>query len=210
MWYRQISNGCQHDEHGYHLWSRRPYDLDPHGTCSYNYGSMHTSIVSQSHLIANCLLFEAQAATKNRLLTLYRRMLYRELKSSGRSYFRSASNANRYNIGTQATNKENKTRRTTRYGHDHRQYGRNSVVIMSTAGWQESQEALQDVQPGYSNVSPNMTGIVKTEEVNVQHQRLSKISGQDSFELSSLDSAYKKEGERSDNHWYDLYPLIPL
>ncbi|KAF0329924.1 hypothetical protein GQ607_002691 [Colletotrichum asianum] len=87
------------------------------------------------------------------------RMLYRELKSASRSYGRSRSQTNALETA--------KTARTKRYGQG-THYGRNSVVVMSTTGWQESQEALQDVESGQT--TPR--GIMKTEEVRVRHERM--------------------------------------
>ncbi|KAH9904259.1 hypothetical protein F4778DRAFT_731811 [Xylariomycetidae sp. FL2044] len=108
------------------------------------------------------------------------RMLYRELKSSGKSYFKSKSKG-----GTQ-TAKSNAHSRATRNYH-----GRNSVMILSTTGWQESQEALQDVEAGSDQThSPDLRGIMKTEEINIQHSRLSKVSGDDPMELRCMEPAY--------------------
>ncbi|KAH6654728.1 hypothetical protein BKA67DRAFT_507252, partial [Truncatella angustata] len=111
------------------------------------------------------------------------RMLYKELKSSHGSYFRSRSNTAPYSVNRGTTQPDTKSRRTTRYGAHPSHYGRNSVVIMSTSGWQESQEALQDAGMVRAEASSDISGIVKTEEVSVEHQRLSKVSGDGSFEL---------------------------
>ncbi|KAI1841757.1 hypothetical protein JX265_007139 [Neoarthrinium moseri] len=111
------------------------------------------------------------------------RMLYHELKSSQKSYFRSKSQSNTQPNGATGNIY---AKRGTMYGRNSH-YGRNSVVIMSTTGWQESQEALQDVGTPRTEDSPNMSGIVKTEEVSVEHQRLSKLSGVDSVEMHSLE-----------------------
>lgn len=100
-----------------------------------------------------------------------RRMLYRELKSSARSYGRSKSQTNA-------------PERTKRYGQG-THYGRNSVVVMSTAGWQESQEALKDAESG--QVTPR--GIMKTEEVRVRHETAPPVDPADrrnSIEMLNL------------------------
>ncbi|KAK6217004.1 hypothetical protein QIS74_07118 [Colletotrichum tabaci] len=100
------------------------------------------------------------------------RMLYRELKSTQRSYARNKSQSHALETG--------KTR-TKRYGNS-THYGRNSVVVMSTSGWQESQEALQDES---GQVTPR--GIMKTEEVRVRHETLPAGTRQkNSIELDSL------------------------
>ncbi|KAK9419907.1 hypothetical protein SUNI508_06913 [Seiridium unicorne] len=118
------------------------------------------------------------------------RMLYLELKSSQRSYFRSRPWMDPYSL--EQTHPDHKSRRETRYGHNQR-YARTSVVIMSTSGWQDSQEALQDLGANQTGVTLPVGGIMKTEEVNVQHSRLSRISGDDSFELKSVQIAHKRE-----------------
>ncbi|OLN97764.1 hypothetical protein CCHL11_07918 [Colletotrichum chlorophyti] len=97
------------------------------------------------------------------------RMLYRELKSSQRSYGRSKSQTHALGTGTK------------RYGQG-THYGRNSVVVMSTSGWQESQEALQDAESGQS--TPR--GIMKTEEVRVRRERMSAVGSKESIELDAL------------------------
>lgn len=121
------------------------------------------------------------------------RMLYRELKSSHRSYMQQRSTGNRYHQGTESTNID-KTKRSTKYRHDG--YGRNSVLIMSTNGWQESQEALQDTPSSHTDRPPKTAGIVKTAEVNVTSHRVSKMTDGDSFELASMESAYTKTSGR--------------
>ncbi|KAF6832375.1 hypothetical protein CPLU01_06200 [Colletotrichum plurivorum] len=99
------------------------------------------------------------------------RMLYRELKSSARSYGRSKSQTNA-------------PERTKRYGQG-THYGRNSVVVMSTAGFQESQEALKDPESG--QVTPR--GIMKTEEVRVRHETappVDPVDRRNSIEMTNL------------------------
>ncbi|KAL2873389.1 hypothetical protein SGCOL_011472 [Colletotrichum sp. CLE4] len=114
------------------------------------------------------------------------RMLYRELKSTQRSYARNKSQSHALETGTRK-----EVRSTKRYGPGS-QYGRNSVVVMSTGGWQESQEALQEAEGGQASPLPVMNGIIKTEEVRVRHERLTGLSeGESSIELDSL-----KEGHR--------------
>ncbi|KAL0942647.1 uncharacterized protein CTRU02_200533 [Colletotrichum truncatum] len=100
------------------------------------------------------------------------RMLYRELKSTQRSYARSKSQTHALETG--------KTK-TKRYGQG-THYGRNSVVVMTTAGWQESQEALQNEERG--QVTPR--GIIKTEEVRVHHEKASTNGSKSSIELDTL------------------------
>ncbi|RSL46332.1 hypothetical protein CEP53_010380 [Fusarium sp. AF-6] len=112
------------------------------------------------------------------------RMLYRELKSSQKSYLRNRSHTNPLD-GTNATNMAGTNKR---YG-PHSKYGRNSVVIMSAAGWQESQEALQDpesTQTSRSRSSPHSGGVMKTEEVRVHHERLSTFSDENSIEMKTM------------------------
>ncbi|UPK98386.1 hypothetical protein LCI18_009321 [Fusarium solani-melongenae] len=115
------------------------------------------------------------------------RMLYRELKSSQKSYLRNRSHTNPLD-GTNATNVAGSNTKSKRYG-PHSKYGRNSVVIMSAAGWQESQEALQDptsTQTSRSRSSPSSGGVMKTEEVRVHHERLSTFSDENSIELKNM------------------------
>ncbi|KAI1336865.1 hypothetical protein F5Y15DRAFT_392436 [Xylariaceae sp. FL0016] len=124
------------------------------------------------------------------------RMLYHELRSSHRDYFRSGSRTNKGSVGTGHGAAGDRSRRT-HYGRPSH-YGRNSVLIMSTAGWQESQEALQeDGAPAPTHASTNSTGILKTDEVSVESRRLSKLSRDDSFEMRPLEPAYKKYGGAS-------------
>jgi hypothetical protein len=59
------------------------------------------------------------------------------------------------------------------------------MAIMSTKGWQESQEALQDkgsTQSSGTRPSPNQGGILKTEEFIVHHKRGS-FDDENSIEL---------------------------
>ncbi|KXH67760.1 hypothetical protein CSAL01_07836 [Colletotrichum salicis] len=114
------------------------------------------------------------------------RMLYRELKSTQRSYARNKSPSHALETGTRK-----EVRSTKRYGPGS-QYGRNSVVVMSTGGWQESQEALQEVEGGQASPLPGMNGIIKTEEVRVRHERLTGLSeGESSIELDSLKKGHR-------------------
>lgn len=102
-----------------------------------------------------------------------RRMLYRELKSASRSYGRSR---------TQTNPLETAKTRTKRYGQN-THYGRNSVVVMSNARWQESQEALQDAESGQT--TPR--GIMKTEEVRIRHESMPPSGdSRNSIELDSF------------------------
>lgn len=59
---------------------------------------------------------------------------------------------------------------------------------MSTAGWQESQEALKDPESTLSSgtrLSPNQSGVLKTEEFIVHHE-LGSFSDGNSIELKPL------------------------
>ncbi|VUC25086.1 unnamed protein product [Clonostachys rosea] len=120
------------------------------------------------------------------------RMLYRELKSSQRSYFRNKSQTNPQEPGT-TTEPGSKSKRPSRYGPPSK-YGRNSVMIMSTAGWQESQEALQEALR--SKASSNMGGVLKTQEVRVVSERSS--SDENSIELKALSSVHTRDHGTSD------------
>ncbi|KAJ4313845.1 hypothetical protein N0V84_009200 [Fusarium piperis] len=126
------------------------------------------------------------------------RMLYRELKSSQKSYLRNRSNTNPLD-GTNATNMAGtNTTKSKRYGPNSK-YGRNSVVIMSAAGWQESQEALQDpesAQTSRSRSSPSVGGVMKTEEVRVHHERLSTFSDENSIELKNMGNTASGTGPK--------------
>ncbi|KAF5025084.1 hypothetical protein F66182_2853 [Fusarium sp. NRRL 66182] len=124
------------------------------------------------------------------------RMLYRELKTSSRSYNRNKSqNTNPLEPETRNTVPSSNVRKSTRYGPGSR-YGRNSVVIMSTSGWQESQEALQDSDGDQTKVSLG-SGVMKTEEVRVHHERLSTFSDENSIELRNLQQAKGGNGHYS-------------
>ncbi|CAG9954764.1 unnamed protein product [Clonostachys rosea f. rosea IK726] len=120
------------------------------------------------------------------------RMLYQELKSSQRSYFRnkSQSQSNPQGPGT-GIESRSKSKRPSRYGPPSK-YGRNSVMIMSTAGWQESQEALQDV---LRSKTSSMGGVMKTQEVRVVSERSS--SEENSIELKALASVHTKDHGKS-------------
>ncbi|KAM5342258.1 hypothetical protein ACJ41O_013224 [Fusarium nematophilum] len=129
------------------------------------------------------------------------RMLYRELKSSQRSYLRNRSQTNPRDAGTMNT-VQGADRKSKRYNNNSK-YGRNSVLIMSTAGWQESQEALQDPERSQASSrkqSPHPPGgVLKTEEVRVHHERLSTFSDENSIELKPIPVAQKKDNGRSSN-----------
>ncbi|KAJ4111322.1 hypothetical protein NW768_011896 [Fusarium equiseti] len=121
------------------------------------------------------------------------RMLYHELKSSSRSYNKNKTNTTPHDHETRNTVPSSQARQSRRYGPNSR-YGRNSVVIMS--GWQESQEHLQDSDESISGMkaSVNSGGVMKTEEVRVQHERLSTFSDEHSIELRNLPQAQVKGG----------------
>ncbi|KAH7141099.1 hypothetical protein EDB81DRAFT_799413 [Dactylonectria macrodidyma] len=116
------------------------------------------------------------------------RMLYRELKSSQRSYFRNKSNQNPNGPETGNTDPLD---RHTRYPYSSK-YGRNSVVIMSDSRYQESQEALRDPYGSGLRRPPNMSGVIKTEEVRVHSERLSTFSPEHSIELNPLGAAHTR------------------
>ncbi|KAF5003893.1 hypothetical protein FDECE_9598 [Fusarium decemcellulare] len=125
------------------------------------------------------------------------RMLYRELKSSQRSYMRNRSTTNPHGTGPGTTNPGTDTRRNTKRYAPNSKYGRNSVVIMSTAGWQESQEALKDTEGSVaSKTSQNLGGVLKTEQVTVKHERLSTFSDENSIEMKSLGPAQRNDDSR--------------
>ena len=120
-------------------------------------------------------------------------MLYRELRSSQKSYFENRSQ--RYG-GT------NKSQTNRRQSNIHGTQRKRSVppAMLSMAGWQDSQEALQyiDMEGGHvtvegGQISPHAgkaeVGIMKTEEVRVQHTARERPSTEDSFEMDSIGSA---------------------
>ncbi|KAM0281667.1 hypothetical protein ACHAQH_003398 [Verticillium albo-atrum] len=117
------------------------------------------------------------------------RMLYHELKSS---HARSNNNrSNPYAGQTGAGAASTDAKRSTRPPHS--KYGQNSVVIMSNIAWEDSQEALRDSEA--SARSPNLSGVLKTEEVRVEHERLSTVGDEDSIELKpySVSASVLKE-----------------
>ncbi|KAH7236857.1 uncharacterized protein BKA55DRAFT_578659 [Fusarium redolens] len=125
------------------------------------------------------------------------RMLYRELKSSSRSYNRNKTNTTPRDVDTRNTVGASNARQSKRYNPNSR-YGRNSVVIMS--GWQESQEHLQDDSDGsqsQAKMSMSSGGVMKTEEVRVHHERLSTFSDENSIELRGLPPAQGKPGHQN-------------
>ncbi|KAF5596411.1 integral membrane protein pth11 [Fusarium circinatum] len=125
------------------------------------------------------------------------RMLYRELKSSSRSYNRNRTNTTPRDVDTRNTAGASNARQSKRYNPNSR-YGRNSVVIMS--GWQESQEHLQDDSDGsqsQTKMSMSSGGVMKTEEVRVHHERLSTFSDENSIELRGLPPAQGKPGHQN-------------
>ncbi|CAH0056297.1 unnamed protein product [Clonostachys solani] len=120
------------------------------------------------------------------------RMLYQELKSSQRSYFRNKSQTNPQGGPSTGVDSASKSKRPSRYGPPSK-YGRNSVMIMSTAGWQESQEALQDALR--SKGSSNLGGVMKTQEVRVVSERSS--SDENSIELKALAAVHTTDQGKS-------------
>ncbi|KAH8734212.1 hypothetical protein BGZ61DRAFT_442291 [Ilyonectria robusta] len=125
------------------------------------------------------------------------RMLYRELKSSQKSYPRNKSQTNPLEPGMGSHIQDGSDqRKSKRFGFGSK-YGRNSVLIMSTAGWQESQEALQDAEGSQSKPSLRQGGVLKTEEVRVHHERVS-LSDENSIELKPLSVAHVNSGKGAD------------
>ncbi|CCT74586.1 related to integral membrane protein pth11 [Fusarium fujikuroi IMI 58289] len=125
------------------------------------------------------------------------RMLYRELKSSSRSYNRNRTNTTPRDVDTRHTAGASNARQSKRFNPNSR-YGRNSVVIMS--GWQESQEHLQDDSDGsqsQTKMSMSSGGVMKTEEVRVHHERLSTFSDENSIELRGLPPTQGKPGHQN-------------
>lgn len=129
------------------------------------------------------------------------RMLYRELKTSSRSYFRNRSQTNPADAPTGSRITEpsaSNYRKSHRLGYS--KYGQNSVVIMSNTGWQESEEALQDRKISSGTTTPP-SGVLKTEEVRVHHENASstRSDAASDIELAPLPAAYRKEGGRGPN-----------
>lgn len=117
------------------------------------------------------------------------RMLYREIKSSrSRSRYATGTNPNDPRTGTTATD----DRKSKRFGPNSK-YGRNSILIMSNAGWEESQEALHDQERTRTKTSPNQSGVLKTEEVRVYSERMS-VSDENSIELKPLEAIGRASG----------------
>ena len=117
-------------------------------------------------------------------------MLYRELRSSQRSYFENRS---------QRYGQTNKSQTNRRQSNVHGTQRKRSVpsAMLSMAGWQDSQQALQyiDMEGGHvtvegGQISPHAgkgeAGIMKTEEVLVQHASRERSSTEDSFEMDSI------------------------
>jgi hypothetical protein len=118
------------------------------------------------------------------------RMLYRELRSSNRSYFKRTkpSVAN-------ADPEQNMARKSQRYN-NYSKYGDHSVVIMTNATWRESEEALQD--PGSTSghrdmPNPHAGGVLQTKEVIVNYEDNNGSSMDEvSIELANLPPAATK------------------
>lgn len=71
--------------------------------------------------------------------------------------------------------------------------GQAQVSVMSTAGWQESQEALknEDESPTERYLGPN--GIMQTKEYRVRMEPVSSTPPEDAVELGSLNSNHQKQ-----------------
>ena len=112
-------------------------------------------------------------------------MLYQELKlSHNRSkYMRS----NPYAAKPWGSHMASEARQTNIYG-SHGHYSQRSVVVSSNTAREGSQDALRDSEDNTQkrSSSPDYSGILKTEEVRVHHQRLSKVNGGNAIEMSSF------------------------
>lgn len=76
------------------------------------------------------------------------------------------------------------------------------MVIMSTTGWQESQEALKGLESTLSSgtrSSPNQGGVLKTEEFTVRHERRS-FGDENSIALKPLG------GDSGGDHGREQHP----
>jgi len=116
-------------------------------------------------------------------LTIARRMLYREIKSSsqrsgGNGRSRLTSNEPR---GTNTTSTNPDPRKSKAFGFSAK-YGRDAASIMSA----ESQEALKDVETGISDQQHNSGGIMKTEEFSVRQEQMTGSGDEDSVEMMAL------------------------
>lgn len=124
-------------------------------------------------------------------------MLYRELRSSQRSYYKNDPSSARYGRTDDRTGNRRNT--LAGQGTNNRPHRKgNSVMVMSTTGWQESQEALQrDMELGTtgtattsrsgSGVRSPAQGIMKTKEVTVETSPNTPNSTADSFEMVSFE-----------------------
>lgn len=123
------------------------------------------------------------------MLTINRRMLYREIKSSSqRSNGRSKFNSVEPNSVSNGTNTDHRRSKAFGFG---AKYGRDHVSIMSA----ESQEALKDAEMGHSgqqHQQPRSGGIMKTEEYSVRQEQMAGSGDDDSIELSSMAHARSK------------------
>jgi hypothetical protein len=130
-------------------------------------------------------------ATTNR----HRRMLYREIKSSKGSYFRNISQGNAATGATNgATESGTAVRKSQKFG-GFSKYGQNSVVIMSTAGWQDSEEALQDAKAASGvRTPPPEHGVMRTAEIRVNYENSSTTSGDESIEMAPMPAAHRPSG----------------
>ncbi|KAK8037318.1 hypothetical protein PG991_000664, partial [Apiospora marii] len=130
------------------------------------------------------------------------RMLYREFRSSQRSYYKNGASSNQYGQTDNRTGNRRNTMTANQHSRPHRKG--NSVMVMSTSQWQESQEALQrDLEAGStgggshtgaaasrsgSGVRSPAHGITKTREVTVETSPgTPHSSAADSFEMVSFE-----------------------
>lgn len=120
-------------------------------------------------------------------------MFYQEFKSSRKSSSKTRSQSNqeagtagRSHAGTNAD-----VRRSRMHGMNLKNGG-NSVVIMSSSRWQESQEALKDMRgsDGLGESLSSHHGILRTEEVKIHRD---SASGDNSIELGPMGMGTESE-----------------
>ena len=116
-------------------------------------------------------------------LTNFRRMLYREIKSSSqRSGGNGRSRLASYDPKTTTTNSTNHENRKSKAFGFSAKYGRDAASILSA----ESQEALKDVEHSATERSAGAGGIMKTEEFSVRQEAIHGSEDEDSVEMVSL------------------------
>lgn len=126
-------------------------------------------------------------------------MLYRELKSSQRSHSRNRSHSNSHDktgSGNEIAKIGSNSKRPNRCAF-HSKYGRNSVVIMSTAGWQESQEHL--TESSQTKLASDLGGVVKTKEVRVFSEPASSSADKNLIQLRPVEPVHESYNGSSSN-----------